>query len=165
MQNDSVSLLKPINVRLCGSIPRKDLIIDDEQAGAPWCRARSSPFAMVANGPTPTLGERELIVVDQQQPPATMTSCVDFKPLCPVLEPPAWAVPAQGETRLEVSCFKRSGCLGLLILRESRLTVRSITSFSSISSLCATLPEGKHRWTLPSTPVYVLGALLAQMFS
>ena len=127
--------LQPINVRLCGSIPRKDLgIVEDDNndngdphkrvpslRGAPWslkdCVASDlrPSYSATTNGSTLALCDGLPGIVSQPNSRGTaMRSFVptsgddevvitDYKPLSPVLEPPRWAVPAKGETRLEVS--------------------------------------------------------------
>ena len=126
--------LQPINVRLCGSIPRKDFTIveDDDSSessqrvdslrGAPCsvpdCLTsdrRPSYFA-TTNGSTPAVCDAAVIsqslsrdtnmrslVDDEDDVAKAAVLLMDHKPLSVVLEPPVWAVPAKGETRLEVS--------------------------------------------------------------
>lgn len=143
MLNESFRL-QPINVRLCGSIPRKELgnIVEDDNdngdchqravslRGAPCplpdCLTsdrRPSYFA-TTNGSTLAVCDGMSGLVSQPNSRGTaMRSLVtsgedaaavllmDHKPLSPVLEPPKWAVPAKGETRLEVSPVQLMGRL------------------------------------------------------
>jgi hypothetical protein len=107
-----------VDIRLCGSIPRQDVL----QHGA-----RSSPTALQSR--TATLSVNCLAVLNSEssthrtitgymedtcehgttslaQDKSDVMPPYDKQPFCPLFEPPMWAVPARGETRLEV----RSHC-------------------------------------------------------
>ncbi|GKY92015.1 hypothetical protein MPSEU_000173100 [Mayamaea pseudoterrestris] len=121
MVNGSLGL-KPINIRLCGSIPRHELNIVESDEGARWSLGRRlssvrgpSCFA-TTNGPTPTTSERlepqfgndgetAMMVPSMKLSIDNGTIVTDDTAVGPVvLDPPKWAVPAKGETRLEPVC-------------------------------------------------------------
>jgi hypothetical protein len=125
--------LKPINVRLCGSIPRKELgnVVEDDNGdslvslrGAPSrlpdylaASGHGPSYFATTNGSTLDLCDGLSGIVSQPNNRGTAMQSLNSrkrtdngivvtedKPLGPVvLEPPKWAVPAKGETRLEVS--------------------------------------------------------------
>ena len=109
-----------VDVRLCGSIPRKDII----QTGAPcsfedYLTSRdssslsiASAFAKTHNGQSSTLHKTMLydalegILTHNKMKDTSSTVAAEQQqqrgPLCQLVEPPAWACAAKGETRLEV---------------------------------------------------------------
>jgi len=115
-----------VNVRLCGSVPRQDMLSPRNAASSKEGGARpelslkarlTSPPSPFNGGGTCNTGSstlRKTAVVDALQGflhKNTMKSLSgsfegndDSRPLGRILEPPVWAVPAQGETRLEPVC-------------------------------------------------------------
>jgi len=102
-----------VNVRLCGSIPRKDLT----QTGAPCslkgCLTSSNalrPCFATTNGPNEGSTLRKSAICEALQGFLSHSNSLESMrakqnaALGPVLEPPSWAVPAKGEARLEPVC-------------------------------------------------------------
>ena len=104
-----------VDIRLCGDIPRNEM---KARFGAPCpttaltsqAKHLSTSRLAVING-SPTLHKTALC--DQAFPVLTIQNTDNImlqrnvltemqQPFAPVLEPPSWAVPARGETRLEV---------------------------------------------------------------
>jgi pSer/pThr/pTyr-binding forkhead associated (FHA) protein len=108
-----------VNVRLCGSIPREDMIdLQGALCGLKGLsssdRSLSGTGLAVANGcgselstlRTTNVCEALNGVLHHNHNIHNMTgvpSLVERSPLVPLFEPPSWAVPAKGEARLEVS--------------------------------------------------------------
>jgi len=107
-----------VDIRLCGNIPRKELQDHFTLPGAPCIL--SALTSQAATLSTSCLAGAN--VSDNRYPTHhTTTLCDDLRgfvahnksnmrsalqetqPLSPLFEPPSWAVPARGETRLEVS--------------------------------------------------------------
>lgn len=99
-----------VNVRLCGSIPRGDF---KSGAGAPrsvggltsssdTLNVREGCKSGVSTLSTTAVCDR---ISDLTAQNYNMRSVLtENQPLAPLLEPPVWAVPAKGETRLEPVC-------------------------------------------------------------
>ncbi|CAB9520403.1 Protein phosphatase 1 regulatory subunit 8 [Seminavis robusta] len=105
-----------VDVRLCGSIPRSDMVTKLGLRGAPCplsiltsadlnasqlaetnaCDSSTLLKSSISEGPVGRF------VAAQQRPMARIQS--DLGPPAPVYEPPSWAVPARGEARLEPVC-------------------------------------------------------------
>lgn len=97
-----------VDVRLCGGIPRNDM---KRLAAAPCSlndcltSPRARNFTPVNGSGDPSTLRNSLVcdalnsLVDQSSMRGVLT---ERQPLTQVLEPPNWAVAAQGETRLEV---------------------------------------------------------------
>lgn len=141
-QSHDSTLSVRVDVRLCGGIPRKDMkdqLPSAENAGArcPLTSPSVSKPAIrslaVANGPTSTL---RTIACDERSGLGLHNSNMmqfaneeqrlysNNAPLAQLMEPPSWAVPARGESRLEVSlvvCVEGSCCL--LVTFGSHLTL------------------------------------------
>jgi hypothetical protein len=120
-----------VDVRLCGSIPRKDMdsennqVLENRQGALCLSHLAEGSHANgpVCENPTPTLmnnhhicdglagilsNHLSLNVVDDDQSSVpniektTRTSLLPNFALTPIMEPPSWAVPARGEASLEV---------------------------------------------------------------
>lgn len=100
-----------VDVRLCGSIPRKDITDQLVQRSAlcPLSDLTSSDLNasfLAANGPSSDHLTHKALAFDGLTNIASHTSMTriqsDASSPAPVFEPPSWAVPAQGEARLEV---------------------------------------------------------------
>ena len=102
-----------VNIRLCGGIPRSDMNCQ----GAPWqglAKAGSHDNALNANalavtirskndGAAPAMATEESKISSYIPNKANnMGILTERQPFTPLFEPPAWAVPAVGLTRLEV---------------------------------------------------------------
>ena len=104
-----------VNVRLCGSIPRTDM--KDIRGAGGGNNNGEAPCSLKACLTSPPLwghrnnqgDARKMAICDALNGLAAKRGSVPCKqqlPLGPVLEPPSWAVPAKGETFLEV-CFRQ----------------------------------------------------------
>jgi hypothetical protein len=123
-----------VDVRLCGGIPRKD-ILKDQLIKDNGARCSSSALTSrsetslnisclaAANGPTSDYSTHRTIAVcdaisgvvthNNKNTPITTNNnnmlrtiennFTQSTPLAPLMEVPSWAVPARGESRLEVS--------------------------------------------------------------
>lgn len=117
-----------VNIRLCGGVPRSEL------KGAPWPRlAKAGSHDNARNANTMHVSVRSkndgappAIALNKIEVPPTfhqnnhdnnekgiLTQC---QPFAPVFEPPSWAVPGVGLTRLEVSTESWLRCLYLSLL-------------------------------------------------
>jgi hypothetical protein len=108
MQNRIHENAITVDIRLCGNIPRSDMQFAPS-FGAP-CRltaltshagvkSSSAINGSLGDGPT-------LLKIDVTTDPVASTTSSMMRGveniLAPMLEPPSWAVPARGETRLAV---------------------------------------------------------------
>lgn len=120
-QHDSSQTVR-VDVRLCGSIPRKDMekhLLTENGARCSLTSLNVSPVnttcLAAANGPTSdhstdrTIDSISGLVqandhnTTMPSSPTTATLYPTSMPLAPLMEPPVWAVAARGESRLEVS--------------------------------------------------------------
>jgi hypothetical protein len=147
-EHGHVSALLPVrvDVRLCGGIPRKDmkdqLFIKDNGARCSLSAltSQSDPSLNIsclaaANGPTSDCSTLRTIAVslsmhnNKNITTATnnnnMLQTIESNlqkstPLAPLMDVPSWAVPARGESRLEVSLIlvmlHSRHCLGIIIV-------------------------------------------------
>lgn len=107
MTNISNENTMTVDIRLCGNIPRHEM---NALFGAPYPATALTSHAdrlsttclAETNGPTPgPIRSEEVLATTNYS--INMLHAVDKQsPLAPVLEPPSWAVPARGESRLEV---------------------------------------------------------------
>ena len=107
-----------VDIRLCGNIPRRDMeehILGSQGApcslsalpsGANTLSTKCLAVDNALNDAAPT--HRTIGVCDGltslllQNKTKAMGVLQDKQPFVPLFEPPSWAVPARGETRLEV---------------------------------------------------------------
>lgn len=120
--NDNTNTMT-VDIRLCGNIPRNEM---KARFGAP-CPTTAltsrtdclSTACLAETNGYPTLRKTALfdhqslltgLIIRNSTSAADMTRGVlteKQQPLSPVLEPPSWAVPASGETWLDVSFLRR----------------------------------------------------------
>jgi hypothetical protein len=110
MPNISNENTMTVDIRLCGNIPRHEM---NALFGAPYPATALTSHAdrlsttclAETNGPTPGPIRSDQVFATATTNSSNMlfAATVDKQsPLAPVLEPPSWAVPARGESRLEV---------------------------------------------------------------
>ena len=134
--SSSVLSLSPVrvDVRLCGSIPRRDITEQLVHRGAPCPLGDLTSSDLNASGANSSSSERPthlkaasafdgLADLVSQHPSMARIRCDSAAPpqQLPVFEPPSWAVPAQGEARLEV-CLALAICYACscVLFRTSR---------------------------------------------
>ena len=115
--HDSSSQSMSVDIRLCGNIPRSDMKEQLLSQGAPCSLAAlrgeaktvSTSCLAVTNAPDDAHSTHRTIGVCDSLPALLLHNKSDMRgplqekqPLTPLFEPPSWAVPARGETRLEV---------------------------------------------------------------
>ncbi len=92
------SLKMTVNVSLCGSIPRSEMMSCSSQ------RSRSNQ-PKHAPSPLPSSANTQDLIAMAASSLARKVSDDNVVSSCQVVEPPTWAVPARGEALLEVSIF------------------------------------------------------------
>lgn len=108
-----------VDIRLCGNIPRSDMKGQLLSQGAPCSLAAlrgeaktlSTSRLAVTNAPDDAHSTHRTIEVCESLPALLLHNKSEMRgplqekqPLAPLFEPPSWAVPARGETRLEPVC-------------------------------------------------------------
>ena len=105
-ENRTISAMS-VNIKLCGSIPRRELI---QPRGALWEDVLTSSASVIGGCGDSTLPKTAVCDGLNSAIDSAMAVLGDRPALAPIFEPPSWAVPARGEARLEVG-FRWLVCL------------------------------------------------------
>ena len=101
-QHDSSTM--SVDIRLCGNIPRKDMHLFERSL----CGITSRALSAECLAEMKASQQCENVLQNKSNTNNSL-------PLASKMEAPSWAVPARGETRLEVCSSSRSLLLGVLI--------------------------------------------------
>jgi len=120
-QHESITTMS-VDVRLCGSIPRRDMKDVPSQGAPPSLKSLTSRAKLLStasrlaevNGCKSESTHTTISLCDGLDGLIGHKNCmkdVQQQPLVPVLEPPSWATPAKGDARLEVSQRSIDSCV------------------------------------------------------
>jgi hypothetical protein len=110
--SNSFPVSMSVDVRLCGSIPRQDMKSFNSSASCSLqaCVAPRVQFNLdsIKDAAVGNSSAQKTLICPQL--PGLMEQVIRV-PMGPIVEPPSWAVPAKGETRLEVRMRFSSSCI------------------------------------------------------